>query len=125
MYILGAARTDGDAADEMMKALRRKDSSVLDILIECLKDQEEANTNLIKNIRAGWLVCVIIISIIIIMFLVFPEWPPQPPSTSETQPLTVYDDWPAPLAVPTTTHHTIPPPPPVRYIIFLGSHDVI
>lgn len=49
----GAAPTDGDAADELMKALRRKEPQVLDILVECLEDQEEANREVIKRIRAG------------------------------------------------------------------------
>ena len=49
----GAARTDSEAADELMKALRRKDPIVLDVLVECLKDQEEANDSLIKEIRSG------------------------------------------------------------------------
>ena len=51
--MIGAARTDGEAADELMKALRRKDSSVLDVLVECLKEQEAANANLISSIREG------------------------------------------------------------------------
>ena len=45
------ARTDGEAADELMKALRRRDSCVLDILVECLAEQQEANADLIKKIR--------------------------------------------------------------------------
>ena len=47
------ARTDGEAADELMKALRRRESRVLDILVDCLRDQEEANTDIIKRIRQG------------------------------------------------------------------------
>ena len=39
-----------------MKALRRRDSSVLDVLVECLAEQQEANADLIKRIRNGeWL----------------------------------------------------------------------
>ena len=53
LCLVGVARTDGEAADELMKALRRKDSSVLDVLVECLKEQEAANANLIKSIRDG------------------------------------------------------------------------
>ena len=51
--VLGVARTDGEAADELMKALRRREPSVLDILVECLKEQEEANADLIKKIHNG------------------------------------------------------------------------
>ena len=47
------ARTDGEAADELMKALRRRESRVLDILVDCLRDQEEANADIIKRIRQG------------------------------------------------------------------------
>ena len=36
-----------------MKALRRKEPQVLDILVECLMDQEEANKDIIKRIRQG------------------------------------------------------------------------
>ena len=59
---------------------------------------------------------------------VFPEQPPQtPPTSSESESLATYDDWPAPVAAPPTssTHHTIPPPPPVRTCLTHGpSHDV-
>ena len=45
--------TDGEAADELMKALRRRNPSVLDVLVECLAEQKEANADLIKKIRNG------------------------------------------------------------------------
>lgn len=56
---LGVARTDGEAADELMKALRRKHSSILDTLVECLKEQEDANADIIRKIREGECQCVI------------------------------------------------------------------
>lgn len=59
MYVLGVARTDGEAADELMKALRRKHSSILDTLVECLKEQEDANADIISRIREGECQCAI------------------------------------------------------------------
>ncbi|CAI8040687.1 Caspase-3 [Geodia barretti] len=92
---IGVARTDGEAADELMKALRRRDSRVLDILVECLAEQQEANADLIHKIRNF-----------------FPEKPrPTPPPTNDPEPVTTYDDWPAPVATTPTSHPPIPPPP--------------
>ena len=48
--VSGVARTDSEAAAELMTALRRRDSSVLDVLVECLAEQE-ANEDIIKRIR--------------------------------------------------------------------------
>ena len=45
--------TDSDAAAELLKALRRREHRVLDVLVECLMDQEEAHRELIKKIRDG------------------------------------------------------------------------
>ena len=52
-WVSGVARTDGEAAEELLKALRRRESSVLDVLVECLSEQEEANADLIRRIRNG------------------------------------------------------------------------
>jgi hypothetical protein len=105
------ARTDGEAADELMKALRRRDPRVLDILVECLAEQQEANADLIHKIRSCEL-SVILRPIADLFTAVFPEKPrPTPPPTNDPEPVTTYDDWPAPVAATPTSHPPIPPPP--------------
>ena len=110
------ARTDGEAADELMKALRRRDSRVLDILVECLAEQQEANADLIHKIRNCEL-SVILLQTLTYLPAVFPEKPrPTPPPTNDPEPVTTYDDWPAPVATTPTSHPPIPPPPEVSII---------
>ena len=51
--ILEGATTKLKANEELLTALRRRGPNVLDVLIECLKEEEEANKDLIEAIRKG------------------------------------------------------------------------
>ena len=111
----GVAKTDGEAADELMKALRRRNPSVLDVLVECLAEQQETNADLIKKIRNGEPYIALFSTVAHLHSTVFPERPHSSlPATNESQPVTRYDDWPAPIATTPTSHLPIPPPPEVN-----------
>ena len=102
-----------------MKALRRREPSVLDVLVKCLKKEEAVNTDLIRSIREGrW--CLIPVSPPHSPSppLVFPERPHPPPPTSVNLTLPISDDWPAPMATPPSSHPSIPPPPTVRQPLY-------
>lgn len=44
--------------EELLKALRRRGVDILDILVECLEEEKEANSELIGKIREGmWRGC--------------------------------------------------------------------
>lgn len=39
--------------EELLKALRRRGNDILDILVECLEEEKEANREIITKIREG------------------------------------------------------------------------
>ena len=51
--ILGGATTKLKANEELLTAFQLRGPNVLDVLIECLKEEEEANKDLIEAIRRG------------------------------------------------------------------------
>ena len=47
------AQTKQKANEELLTALRRRGPNVLDVLVECLMEEKEANKDLIEAIRKG------------------------------------------------------------------------
>ncbi len=52
---VGAQTTGSEAASELMLALQRRGPDILDVLISCLKEEEEANRELLAKISDVYL----------------------------------------------------------------------
>ena len=53
-----AGRSSSEGVEELLKALRRRGVDILDILVECLEEEKEANSELIGKVREGvWRGC--------------------------------------------------------------------
>ena len=48
-----AGQSSTQGVEELLKALRRRGPDILDILVECLEEEKEANTEIIGKIREG------------------------------------------------------------------------
>lgn len=48
-----AERSTAAGVEELLKALRRRGNDILDILVECLEEEKEANREIITKIREG------------------------------------------------------------------------
>ena len=93
------AQTKQKANEELLTALRRRGPNVLDVLVECLMEEKEANKDLIEAIRKEW-----------------PERPaPTPsvvvPAVQESGKLLGDGSFPFPVAGQPSHPVTIPPPP--------------
>ena len=48
-----AGQSSFQGVEELLKALRRRGPDILDILVECLEEEKEANSEIIGKIREG------------------------------------------------------------------------